>query len=81
MKKLCGKKLAILIPLLIVFLIMLCAIINAVSIAQYSKLDEKAPCDAAIILGAATSKGEVSPVYRERINQRAWLTEDKRYKK
>ena len=76
MKKLCGKKLAILIPLLIVFLILLCAIITAVSIAQYGKLDEKAHCDVAIVLGAATSNGEVSPVYRERINHGIWLYEN-----
>ncbi len=76
MKKLCGKKLAILIPLLTVFLILLCAIITAVSIAQYSKLDEKAHCDVAIVLGAATLNGEVSPVYRERINHGIWLYEN-----
>ena len=76
MKKLCEKKLAILIPLLIVFLILLCAIITAVSITQYGKLDEKAHCDVAIVLGAATSNGEVSPVYRERINHGIWLYEN-----
>lgn len=76
MKKLCGKKLAIRIPLLMVFLILLCAIITAVSIAQYGKLDEKAHCDVAIILGAATSNGEVSPVYRERINHGIRLYEN-----
>ena len=76
MKKLCGKKLAIRIPLLIVFLILLCAIITGVSIAQYGKLDEKAHCDVAIVLGAATSNGEVSPVYRERINHGIWLFEN-----
>ena len=76
MKKLRGKKLAILIPLLIVFLLILGAIITAVSIAQYGKLDEKADCDVAIVLGAATSDGEVSPVYRERINHGIWLYEN-----
>ena len=76
MKKLRGKKLAILIPLLIVFLLILGAMITAVSIAQYGKLDEKADCDAAIVLGAATSDGEVSPVYRERINHGIWLYEN-----
>ena len=76
MKKLRGKKLAILISSLVVFLIILCAIITAVSIAQYGKLDEKAHCDVAIVLGAATSNGEVSPVYRERINHGIWLYEN-----
>ena len=68
MKKLRGKKLAILIPLLIVFLLILGAIITAVNITHYGTMDEKAHCDVAIVLGAATSNGEVSPVYRERIN-------------
>ena len=76
MKKLREKKLAILIPLLIVFLLILGAIITAVSIAQYGKLDEKADSDAAIVLGAATSDGEISPVYRERINHGIWLYEN-----
>ena len=76
MKKLRGKKLAILISLLMVFLLILCVIITAVSIAQYGKLDEKAHCDVAIVLGAATSNGEVSPVYRERINHGIWLYEN-----
>ena len=76
MKKLRGKKLAILISLLIVFLLILCVMITAVSIAQYGKLDEKAHCNVAIVLGAATSNGEVSPVYRERINHGIWLYEN-----
>ena len=76
MKKLRRKKLAVLISLLVVFLIILFAIITAVNIAQYGKLDEKAYCDVAIVLGAATSNGEVSPVYRERINHGIWLYEN-----
>jgi uncharacterized SAM-binding protein YcdF (DUF218 family) len=75
-KKLRGKKLAILIPLLIVFLLILFAIITAVNITHYGKVDEKAHCDVAIVLGAATSNGEVSPVYRERINHGIWLYEN-----
>lgn len=45
----------------------------AVSIVNYGKVDEKAPSDVAIVLGAGTWKGEVSPVYRERINHGIWL--------
>ena len=45
----------------------------ALSIVNYGKIDEKAPSDVAIILGAGTWKGEVSPVYRERINHGIWL--------
>ena len=76
MKKIRKNKVAILISLLVVSLIILSAIITAVSIAQYGKLDEKAHCDVAIILGAATSGEKVSPVYRERINHGIWLFEN-----
>ena len=76
MKKLRKNKVAILISLLVVSLIILSAIITAVSIAHYEKLDEKAHCDVAIILGAATSGEKVSPVYRERINHGIWLFEN-----
>ena len=76
MKKLREKKLVILVSLLVVFLIILFAIITAVNITHYGKVDEKAHCDVAIVLGAATSNGEVSPVYRERINHGIWLYEN-----
>ena len=76
MKKLRRKKLVIQISLLVVFLIILCVILTAVSIVQYGKSDEKEHCDVAIVLGAATSNGEVSPVYRERINHGIWLYEN-----
>ena len=58
--------------LLIVF-----AIGIAISIWNYGKVDEKAPADVAIVLGAAISDGEVSPVYRERINHAITLYEEK----
>jgi len=70
------KKLAVFISLLVVFLIILCAIISAIHVVQYGKVDEKTHCDVAIVLGAATSDGEVSPVYRERINHSIWLYEN-----
>ena len=57
--------------LLIVF-----AIGIAISIWNYGKVDEKAPADVAIVLGAAISDGEVSPVYRERINHAITLYEE-----
>ena len=50
-----------------------CLIAVAAGIVSYGKLDEKCSCDAAIVLGAATADGEVSPVYRERINHGIWL--------
>jgi len=48
----------------------------AVSIWNYGKLDEKSPSDVAIVLGAAVWDGEVSPVYRERINHAITLYEE-----
>lgn len=48
----------------------------AVSIWNYGKLDEKQPSDVAIVLGAAVWDGEVSPVYRERINHGIYLYEN-----
>lgn len=41
---------------------------NVISICSFSTIDQKCKSDVAIILGASTSNGEVSPVYRERIN-------------
>ncbi len=48
----------------------------AISIWSYGSVDEKRTADCAIILGAGTSGGEVSPVYRERINHGIWLYEN-----
>ena len=48
----------------------------AISIWSYGSVDEKRTADCAIILGAGTSCGEVSPVYRERINHGIWLYEN-----
>ncbi len=48
----------------------------AAGIVSYGKIDEKCSCDAAIVLGAATADGVVSPVYRERINHGIWLYEN-----
>ena len=76
MKRFGIKKIVILVSLLIAFLIVLYTIIAAVQIVQYGKLDSKTKCDVAIVLGAATSDGEVSPVYRERINHGIWLYEN-----
>lgn len=46
---------------------------NAISIWNYSTKDETRTADAAIILGAAATDQEVSPVFRERINHGIWL--------
>lgn len=57
--------------LLIVF-----AIGIAISIWNNGKVDEKAPADVAIVLGASIWEDGVSPVYRERINHGIYLYEN-----
>lgn len=52
----------------IIFIIVGYIAINAISIFSFSTKDQKCESDVAIILGAATYNGEVSPVYQERIN-------------
>lgn len=56
----------------IIGLVVLVAILyiagNIISICTYSTRDERCEADVAIILGAATYNGEVSLVYRERLN-------------
>ncbi len=61
---------------LILCLLLLFITLIAVSIENYGKTDRKTPSDVAIILGAGTSGGEVSPVFRERINHGIWLYEN-----
>ena len=76
MKRIRWKR-GLLCVILFAFLIgSLGTVLATVSIVQYSKLDEKTPCDAAIVLGAATINGEVSPVYRERLNHGIRLYEN-----
>lgn len=52
------------------------AAFQTVSIWRYGSVDEKRPADVAVVLGAGTYDGEVSPVYRERINHGIWLYEN-----
>ena len=49
---------------------------NAFDIRAFSTEDQKCRADVAIILGAETYNGEVSPVYRERINHGITLYEE-----
>ena len=63
-----SKKLGILLVVILLCISLLWVVFNAVEIWNYSKIDETAESDAAIVLGAATYDGEVSPVFRERIN-------------
>lgn len=56
--------------------LVLCLAATAVSICAYAGADEKREADIAIVLGAATWNGEVSPVFRERINHGITLYRD-----
>ena len=47
--------------------------LQAVSIWRYGAVDETRQADVAIVLGAGTFNGVVSPVYQERINHGIWL--------
>ena len=76
MKKIRWKKIIISSVMVVFSLIIIGSVLAANSIVQYGKRDEKTKCDTAIILGAATSNGEVSPVYRERIRHGIWLYEN-----
>ncbi len=50
--------------------------VNFVSICTFAEIDQKQRADVAIVLGAATYDGEVSPVYQERINHGITLYND-----
>jgi uncharacterized SAM-binding protein YcdF (DUF218 family) len=52
------------------------AVVTAVGIMRYGGADEKTPSNVAIVLGAGTTDGQVSSVYRERINHGIWLYEN-----
>lgn len=56
-----------------VLLLMIYLAVTVVSIWQYASVDEKQSADTAIILGAGTADGEISPVFRERIHHGIWL--------
>ena len=69
------------ISLIIIVLAIIYIIVNTISICRYSKIDEKCKADVAIVLGAATNDGRVSPVYKERINHAIDLYADGYVKK
>lgn len=60
-----------------VFIILLCIMIYisvlSLSIINYGNKDEKCNADVAIVLGAATYNGTLSPVYEERANHGIYL--------
>lgn len=65
-------KLKYLLPALGIILITY-IIVTAVGICNYGAVDEKQSADVAIVLGAGTANGEVTPVFQERINHGIWL--------
>lgn len=67
------KKFLKYIILLFFILVFLYAAITAAGIWKYGNMDEKCPSDTAIVLGAGTYNGQVSPVFRERLNHGIWL--------
>lgn len=66
---------------MILVFIILYIVGNIASICLFSAKDQKCKADAAIILGASTYHGEVSPVYQERINHGVTLYRDGYVKK
>lgn len=72
----CKKKTFRFTFFVLILLFLFYLIFTAISIVDYGKRDEKTSSDVAIVLGAGTSNGEVSPVYRERINHGIWLYEN-----
>ena len=76
LQKIGRRKKVICILTLVLSIILLYLIFTAISIINYGKIDEKVTSDVAVNLGAGTQDGEVSPVYRERINHGIWLYEN-----
>lgn len=75
-RKIGKKKTGFYISIFFFLLVMVYLVSTAIGIVNYGKTDEKVSSDVAIVLGASTSDGEVSPVYRERINHGIWLYEN-----
>ena len=67
MKKRSAKFVLVLV-LIIVLSILIPTLISVIQITEYAEVDEKQAADCIIILGAGTSEGNVSPVFRERLN-------------
>lgn len=71
-----DRKKAIYALIFILLVVFLYLIYTAFSIVNFGKTDNKTHSDVAIVLGAGTPGGKVSPVYRERINHGIWLYEN-----
>lgn len=70
------KRVIIMVIVCIILALLIYLTLSAISIWNYGEIDEKQKADVAIVLGAGTANGEVSPVYRERINHGIWLFEN-----
>lgn len=57
------------------------ALINAITIWNYSDKDERTTADVAIVLGAGLSDGKVTPVFQQRINHGIFLYQNGYVKK
>ncbi len=64
----------IIIAIVVVLVVYIAA--NFISICLFAEKDQRQKVDVAIVLGAATYDGEVSPVYQERINHGITLYND-----
>lgn len=62
--------------ILLIFFLVIYIGKNVFDICAFSAEDQKCRADVAVILGAAAYNGEVSPVYRERINHGITLYEE-----
>ena len=51
-------------------------VFTAAGIVRYGDVDETRPADAAIVLGAGSAGGTVSPVFQARIDHGVWLYEN-----
>lgn len=59
---------------MILLIILVCYIlVTAFSIVHYSYVDETRQADAALVLGAGSAGGKISPVFQARIDHGIWL--------
>ena len=74
--KMKTKKRIIIFICAVIAIMLMIYIVTAINIYNYGKIDNKQKADVAIVLGAAATDDEVSPVYQERINHAIWLYEN-----
>ena len=62
-------------------LVLMCFVYTAISIRFYSKRYFEKESDVAVVLGAGTSHGKLSPVYEERVQHAIYLLQERKVKK